>query len=51
MVLFVQEVDLGVEFRDDLLVHILVVLHAQLLVVLAALVQLAEPEDFVVTDL
>jgi hypothetical protein len=43
VVFFVDEVDLGVKFLDDLLVHVLIVLHRQLLIVLAALIKLAKP--------
>ena len=45
MIFLVQKVNLVVEFSDDLLVLVLIVLHAQLIVVLTTLVELTKPQD------
>jgi hypothetical protein len=42
MVFFIKEVELGCKFFNDFLVLVLVVLHRKLVVVLTALVELAE---------
>lgn len=46
MIFLIQKVDLRAEFLHNFLVLILVVLHGKLLVILAALVKLAKPQDF-----
>lgn len=46
VVFFIQKVDLRAELLHDFLVLILVVLHGKLLVILAALVELAKSQDF-----
>lgn len=51
VVLFVQEVDLSLQFADDLLVLVLVVLNRKAVVVLATLVKPAQAQDFVVAGL
>jgi hypothetical protein len=48
VVFFVDEVNLGIKFLDDLLIVLLEILHRQFFVVLATLVQLAQPQDFCV---
>lgn len=49
VVFFVDEVNLGIKFLDDLLIVLLEILHCQFFVVLSPLIQLAQPQDFCVT--
>lgn len=50
MVLFVQEIDLRVKLLHDLEVLLLIELHCELIIVLAALVELAKTQDFSVSS-
>ena len=51
MVLFVQEVNLVLKLLQIGLIDIMLILLSQLVHVLATLIQLAEPQYFIVSDL
>jgi len=50
MVLFVDKVNLGIQLLDNFFVILLDILHCKLFIVLAALVKLAQSQNFSVTD-
>lgn len=49
MVLLVEKINLAVQFLNDFLVLVLIELHGELVIILTALVELAQTQDFNIT--
>ena len=50
VVFFVDKVNLGIQFRYNLLVVLLEILHGQFFVVLTTLVELTKPQNFTISN-
>jgi len=50
VVFLVDKVNLGIQFRYDLLVTLLEILHGQFFVILPTLVELTKPQNFTISN-